>query len=68
MRTGLLGAGLAALTLCGADAASAFIAANTIDRHATYRQDGAQARASGPIGCVTATRKWCERVRLSGGF
>jgi hypothetical protein len=134
MRTGLLGVGLAALTLCGADAAGAFVTANTIDRHATYKQDGARVRSTGPIGCtrgervsitvtvtqaatrararqvwksrctgelqhwqvrararqetrfatgtgrvcavaktrsadrVTDTRKWCERVRLSGGF
>ena len=48
MKTSLLAAGVVALTLGGADAASAFISANTIDERATYkkrRQAGAGDRA-----------------------
>jgi hypothetical protein len=29
---------------------------NTIDKQATYEQDGAQVRASGPIGCTRGER------------
>jgi pimeloyl-ACP methyl ester carboxylesterase len=56
MRKRLAIAGVAASLLCGADAASAFIAANTIDQHATYKQDGARVRASGPIVCTRGER------------
>jgi len=56
MKTRLLVVGFAALTLWGADPASAFIAANTIDRHATYKADGARVRATGPIGCTSGER------------
>ena len=38
IKTRLLAAGVVALTLGGADTASAFISANTIDDHATYKQ------------------------------
>ncbi|MGH2989684.1 MAG: hypothetical protein ACRDMA_07440 [Solirubrobacterales bacterium] len=134
IRTPLVAVGFAAVLLCGAEAASAFLTANTIDAHATYTRDGARVRATGPIGCtreerisirvtvtqsasgarareswkgrctgelqhwqvraharrgtlfqtgrgrvcavattrsgdrVTDTRKWCERVQVSGGF
>lgn len=56
MRAHLAIAGLAASLLCGADAAGAFISANTIDRHATYTEDGARVRSSGPIGCTRGER------------
>jgi alpha-beta hydrolase superfamily lysophospholipase len=42
--------------LGGADAASAFISANTIDEHATYTRDGARVRVTGPIGCTREER------------
>jgi hypothetical protein len=56
MRTPLAIAGLAASLLCGADTASAYIAANTIDRHATYKRDGTRVRTTGPIGCTRGER------------
>lgn len=56
MRAHLGIVGLAASLLWGADAASAFIAANTIDRHATYTEDGLRVRSSGPIGCTRGER------------
>jgi dienelactone hydrolase len=56
MRSRLAIAGVAASLICGADAASAFITANTIHQHATYTQDGARVRASGPIGCTRGER------------
>jgi hypothetical protein len=58
MRTRLAIAGLAASLLCGADAAGAYITNNSgnIDPHATYRQDGARVRATGPIGCTRGER------------
>ena len=40
----------------GADSASAFLSANTIDAQATYAQDGAWLRATGPIGCTHGER------------
>jgi hypothetical protein len=52
MKTRLLAAGVVAVTLGGAEAASAFISANTIDGHATHTNDGARVRATGPIGCT----------------
>jgi hypothetical protein len=55
-RTGLVVVGLAVVMLGGAEAASAIITANTIDRHATYKDDGARVRASGPIGCTRGER------------
>jgi hypothetical protein len=49
-------AGLTASLLFGADAAGAAISVNTIDRHATYSQDGAKVRSTGPIGCTRGER------------
>jgi hypothetical protein len=73
MSTHLAIAGLvAALTLWAADTAGAYLSANTIDRYATYQQDGARVRTTGPIGCTRGVRvsntARCERVRLSAGF
>ena len=45
-----------ALALCIAPAAHAGIALNTIDDHATHARNGAQVRASGPIGCTQRER------------
>ena len=56
MKTRLLVAAFAALTLWGADAASAFVSANTIDGQATSTRDGARVRATGPIGCTRGER------------
>jgi hypothetical protein len=56
MKTRLLVTGFAGLTLCGVDRASAFISANTIDGHATYKREGARVRATGPIGCTRGER------------
>ena len=56
MKTQLLVAGVAALTLGGADAASAYIAANTIDGRATHTNDGARVRETGPIGRTRGER------------
>jgi hypothetical protein len=53
MKTPLLAAGVVALTLGGADAASAYFSANTIDGHATHTSGGARVRATGPIGCTS---------------
>ena len=39
-----------ALAVCVAPAAHAGVALNTIDDHATHARNGAQLRASGPIG------------------
>ncbi len=47
---------LGAIAVCGTEAASAFISANTIDAHATYKQDGARVRVTGPIGCTGGER------------
>ena len=47
---------MAALTIWGADAAGAFLSANTIDAQATYTRDGAWVRATGPIGCTHGER------------
>jgi pimeloyl-ACP methyl ester carboxylesterase len=57
--TPLVAVGLAVVLLSGADAASAFISANTIDEHATYKKDGSL-RVSGPIVCTRG-----ERVSIS---
>src|SRR5215470_5613255 len=45
-----------ALPLCAAPAAHAGVSLNTIDKHATYDQDGARVRVSGPIGCTRGER------------
>jgi hypothetical protein len=49
-------AGFAALARCGAPAAQAGIALNTIDEHVTYTQGGALVRSTGPIGCTRGER------------
>lgn len=46
----------AAVLLSGADVASAFLTANTIDGLATYTRDGTRVRATGPIGCTSGER------------
>jgi hypothetical protein len=46
MKTRLLAAGGVALTLGGADTASAYISANTIDVHATHTSDGTRLRVT----------------------
>lgn len=56
MKPRLLVVGFAALTLWGADAASAFVSANTIDGQATHTRGGARVRATGPIGCTSGER------------
>jgi pimeloyl-ACP methyl ester carboxylesterase len=48
--------GLAVALLSGAEAASAFITANTIDEHATYTKHGSLLRTTGPIGCTRGER------------
>ncbi len=53
LRTPLL---LAALLLTAAEPASAFVTANTIDRHTTSTRAGAQLRVTGPIGCTPGER------------
>jgi pimeloyl-ACP methyl ester carboxylesterase len=55
-RTPLVLVGLAALLLSGADPASAYISGNTIDEHATYRNDGRLLRVTGPIRCTRRER------------
>ncbi|MDQ3721995.1 MAG: hypothetical protein M3376_02775 [Actinomycetota bacterium] len=55
-KTGPMLVALAVVLLGGAGAANAFVSANTIDRHATYKHDGAQVRATGPIGCTRGER------------
>ena len=45
-----------ALAVCVAPAAHAGVALNTIDDHATHARNGAQLRASGPIGCTQRER------------
>jgi hypothetical protein len=52
----LLVVGLAVVLLSGAEAASAFITANTIDEHATYKQHGRLLLVSGPIRCTRGER------------
>jgi hypothetical protein len=52
----LLVVGLAVARLLGAEAASAFISANTIDQLATYRQGGTLVRVTGPISCTRGER------------
>jgi hypothetical protein len=47
---------VAALALGAASGAQAGVALNTIDKRATYGQDGAQVRVSGPIGCTRGER------------
>jgi hypothetical protein len=55
-RQGVLAACVAALALCAAPAAHAGVALNTIDDLATYRDEGALVRATGPIGCTRGER------------
>ena len=56
MKARLLVVGVSALALCAAQAVEAGVSFNTIDEHATYTQDGARVRASGPIGCTRGER------------
>ena len=57
MRTTLLVIfGFAVVLLSGAEVASAFISANTIDERATYKKDGRLLRVSGPIRCTRGER------------
>jgi hypothetical protein len=58
--TPLVAVGLAVVLLSGAEAASAFISANTIDEHATYTKDGTLLRVTGPIACTRG-----ERISIS---
>jgi pimeloyl-ACP methyl ester carboxylesterase len=55
-RTGLVAVGLALVLLSGAEAASAFLAANTIDERAIYERHGRVLRVSGPIDCTRGER------------
>jgi hypothetical protein len=48
--------GLAVVMLFGADAASGYLSGNTIDRYATYKDDGTRVRVTGPIGCTRGER------------
>jgi pimeloyl-ACP methyl ester carboxylesterase len=52
----LLVVGLAVVLLFGAEPASAFITANTIDEQAAYRKDGGLLRVTGPIRCTPGER------------
>ena len=74
MRTRLLVVGIAALTVGATVPAYGIIATNTIDRHATYAQQGAQVRVSGPIACTSGewialratVRQTATHARASG--
>ncbi len=55
-REPLIAAVLVAALLGVTAPASAFISANTIDRHATYRKNGTHVRTTGPIGCSRGER------------
>jgi hypothetical protein len=44
------------LAACVAPAAHAGVSLNTIDDHATHTRNGAQVRATGPIGCTERER------------
>jgi hypothetical protein len=65
-----------ALAVCVAPAAHAGIALNTIDDHATHARNGAQVRASGPIGCTqrehitirVGVRQPATRARARGSW
>jgi alpha-beta hydrolase superfamily lysophospholipase len=54
--TSLVAVGLSVVLLSGAEAASAYIAGNTIDEQATYRKHGRLLRVSGPIRCPRGER------------
>ncbi len=60
MRTCLLALGLGVAMLGGADAASAFLSANTIDDLATHKARGKLVVVNGPIRCTRG-----ERVSIS---
>jgi pimeloyl-ACP methyl ester carboxylesterase len=53
---GLMALALVVVLLCGAEAASAFISANTIDEHATYKKHGSLLQVSGPLRCTRGER------------
>jgi pimeloyl-ACP methyl ester carboxylesterase len=55
-RTALLVVGLAVVLLFGAEAASAYLASNTIDELATYKKGGRLVRVTGPIACTRGER------------
>jgi pimeloyl-ACP methyl ester carboxylesterase len=55
-RSPLVLVGLAALLPSGAETASAYISANTIDKLATHKNDGRLVRVTGPIGCTRGER------------
>jgi hypothetical protein len=59
-KAGLIVIGLAALALWGAQTSHAGVSLNTIDRHVTYKQDGARVRSTGPIRCTRG-----ERITIS---
>jgi pimeloyl-ACP methyl ester carboxylesterase len=54
--TPLVAVGLAVVVLSGAEAASAYISANTIDELATHKNDGRLLRVTGPIACTRGER------------
>jgi hypothetical protein len=53
---GLVVIGLAALALWGAPTSHAGVSLNTIDKHVTYKQDGARVHSTGPIRCTRGER------------
>ena len=55
-RTALVVVGLAVALLTGAEAASAFLSANTIDERAAYKAHGTLIRVTGPIACTRGER------------
>jgi pimeloyl-ACP methyl ester carboxylesterase len=55
-RTGPMALALVLAMLGGADTASAFITANTIDERATYTKHGSPLRVTGPIRCTRGER------------
>jgi pimeloyl-ACP methyl ester carboxylesterase len=55
-RTGLMALGLVVVLLFRVEATSAFISANTIDEHATYKKHGGLLQVSGPIRCPRGER------------
>jgi pimeloyl-ACP methyl ester carboxylesterase len=55
-RTGPMALALVVAVLGGAEAASAFLTANTIDELATYKKHGRLVRVTGPIACTRGER------------
>jgi alpha-beta hydrolase superfamily lysophospholipase len=54
--TRAMAAGVAVVLLIGAEAANAFLTANTIDGHATHKKRGSLVRVTGPIVCTRGER------------